>query len=166
MKKGFTLIEVIIYLALFGILMSGAVVTAFSLFESSGRNQNSIMLQEEGSFILAKISATLSGAEAVILPDENSSGSTLSVVKWDAGAGNPIVINMDGDNIVLSHSSNPSVPLNNSNVYITNLNFTHNQNLGEGSRPESVTASFTANTRTPNGQIISKNFSNTDYLRK
>ena len=166
MKKGFTLIEVIIYLALFGILIGGAVVASFSLFESSGRNSASVMLQEEGSFILAKISATLSGTQTITLPDENQSGSTLSVVKWDAGAGNPIVINVDGDNIVLSHLSNPGVPLNNSNVSITNLNFTHTKNLGEGTKPESVTSSFTASARTPNGQVVSKNFSNNDYLRK
>lgn len=166
MKKGFTLVEVIIYLALFGILMGGGIVTAFAILESSGRNASIIMIQEEGSFILGKISATLSGAEAVTSPGENLSGSTLSVVKWDASAGNPIVINIDGDNIVLSHSRDPAIPLNNSNIFITNLNFTHNVNLGVGSKPESVTSSFTANNRTPNGQVISKNFSNTDYLRK
>ncbi len=166
MKKGFTLIEVVIYLALFGLLMGGAVVSAFSLFESSSRNETSIMLQEEGSFIIAKISATLSGVQTVILPEENLSGSTLSVVKWDVGAGNPIVISLSGSDIILSHQANPGVPLNNSNVSITNLNFTHTLNTGEGTKPESVTSSFTANTRTRDGRVISKTFTNTDYLRK
>ena len=52
---GFTLIEVLVYLALFGLIMSGAVVSAYQMFEASGRNQTRAMIQEEGDFIVAKI---------------------------------------------------------------------------------------------------------------
>jgi len=57
MKKhqGFTLIEVLIYLALFGILFSGLFVCAFTIIENIGRNDTQIMVLEEGDFLLAKI---------------------------------------------------------------------------------------------------------------
>ncbi len=54
-QKGFTLIEVIIYLALFSILMSGFLVASFSLVESAGKDTSRSLLQAEGEYLLAKI---------------------------------------------------------------------------------------------------------------
>jgi prepilin-type N-terminal cleavage/methylation domain-containing protein len=53
-RQGFTLIEVIIYLALFSILMAGSLSAAFALCESSGHERTRAFLLEEGNFIIAK----------------------------------------------------------------------------------------------------------------
>ena len=78
-SNGFTLIETIVYLALFSIMMGGAIVALFNLFESSGRELTHIMLQEEGNFIIAKINWAISGAQSVNQP--SGYGSLLSVNK-------------------------------------------------------------------------------------
>lgn len=52
--NGFTLIEVIIYLALFSILMAGSLSAAFALCESSGHERTRALLLDEGNFIIAK----------------------------------------------------------------------------------------------------------------
>ncbi|MFA6375994.1 MAG: prepilin-type N-terminal cleavage/methylation domain-containing protein [Candidatus Paceibacterota bacterium] len=52
---GFTLIEVLIYLALMGLLFSGLFVSAFIIIENIGRNDTQIMVQDEGAFLMAKI---------------------------------------------------------------------------------------------------------------
>lgn len=54
-QLGFTLIEVLIYLALIGLLFSGLFVSAFAIIENTGRNDTQIMILEEGNFLLAKI---------------------------------------------------------------------------------------------------------------
>jgi prepilin-type N-terminal cleavage/methylation domain-containing protein len=52
---GFTLIEVLVYLALIGLLFSGLFVSVFAIIENVGRNDTQIMVLEEGNFLLAKI---------------------------------------------------------------------------------------------------------------
>ncbi|MFZ3074280.1 MAG: hypothetical protein WA093_04110, partial [Minisyncoccales bacterium] len=60
----FTLIEVLIYLALIGLLFSGLFVSAFVVIENIGRNDTQIMVLEEGNFLLAKIKREADSASA------------------------------------------------------------------------------------------------------
>jgi type II secretory pathway pseudopilin PulG len=169
-NRGFTLIEAAIYMALFGILMGGAVVAAYNIFEGSGRAQTRAMIQEEGDFLLSKISWVLSGTQAVTAPNSSTMGSSLTVVKYDTSIGNPIVIFIPPGtfNLAMSTSSNPTWEiLNNTNVRISNLLFYHTLSSGNGVDPETVQFSFTVSATTPNGQTISENFPTTTIsLRK
>lgn len=54
-SKGFALIEITIYLALFGLLFSGLLCAAATMAQNFGRSGAQIMLVEEGAFLLAKI---------------------------------------------------------------------------------------------------------------
>ncbi len=54
-KRGVTLIETLIYIALFALLIGGGVSSAYSLIESSDRIGVHAMVEEEGNFLLAKI---------------------------------------------------------------------------------------------------------------
>jgi len=54
-QNGFTLVEIMIYLALFGLLFSGLFCTAMIIAQNVGRNDARIMLAQEGAFLLAKI---------------------------------------------------------------------------------------------------------------
>lgn len=168
---GFTLIEVVIYIALFTIIVGGSFVTAYSVIESIGRNQTKAIIQEEGDFLIGKINWVFSGAQsvtspAIITPATSASGPTLSLAKWDALIGNPIVITLSGTDIVISRGPNPAQPLNNSNIEVNSLNFEHASASGDGTTPESVRSSFTLDSRTPTGEVISQDFSTTNYLRK
>ena len=60
--RGFTLIEVIIYLALFSILMAGSLSAAFALCESGGHERTRALVLEEGNFIISKTEWELSYA--------------------------------------------------------------------------------------------------------
>jgi type II secretory pathway pseudopilin PulG len=168
---GFTLIETMVYLSLFSLMMGGVVVSAYNIFESTGRSQTRSMIQEEGDFIIGKIDWSLSGIQVVSAPAAPSSGSectesdTLSVTKWDGSVGT-IIINLSGGSIVLARLGNlaNSTPLNNSNITVSGLLFRHCG--GGGNNPESVEASFTLTARTPNGMSISRDFFTSDYIRK
>lgn len=168
---GFTLIETMVYLSLFSLMMGGVVVSAYNIFESTGRSQTRAMIQEEGDFIIGKIDWSLSGIQVVSAPTLPALGAgctqsdTLSVTKWDGSVGT-IIINLSGGNILLARLGNlaNSTPLNNSNVTVSGLLFRH---CGAGgNNPESVEASFTLTARTPNGMTISRNFFTSDFIRK
>ena len=51
--QGFTLIEVVIYIALFSLLLGGAFVTAYQLIDNSRELNVKNRVQEEGNFLLA-----------------------------------------------------------------------------------------------------------------
>ena len=157
--KGTTLIETLVYLGLLGIMMAGLFGSTFSILQNSGRTQTKAMVQEEGNFLLAKLNWALTG------------GTALTVVAVPPSltlnrANNPTLVEfaLNGDSLEIKRNGSPTGDnLNNSNTKVTNLNFTH---VCSGSDPESVTASFTLETKTPTGQIYSQDFVTTKYLRK
>lgn len=159
-NRGFTIIETLIYLALFAILIGGAVVAAYSLLEGGGRTQTRTLIQEEGNFLVSKINWALSGAESVEILAVNK----LSVTKWDPTY-NPVVIEWSGGNMAISKNGAViSTTLNNADISVNNLNFVHN--YSSGTNPESVSFSFTLTSKTPNGMTISQDFSGEKYIRK
>ncbi len=155
-QKGFTLIETLVYLALFSIIIGGLIAASYMLFETSDRNQTKAMMQEEENFLIAKINWALSGASSVSVPSANSSGSTLTVTKYD---GTSFTINRSGTDLIMNFT-----PLNNTNVAISKLVFIHT--YAGGTNPESVEAGFTISAQTPTGGTIFETASTTSYVRK
>lgn len=166
--RAFTLIEAIIYIALFSILIGGAVVAVYGIFESRERNQTKAMMQEEGDYIIGKINWAVSGSSSITSPGVNTtctspSPCVLSLTKWDSSVGT-VDLQLSGANITLARGANAAVPLNNTDVFISGLLFTHFYD--GGSNPEGVRASFTLTARTGDGKLISQEFSTTNYLRR
>ena len=96
--KGFTLIEVLMYIALFTMLIGGSVVSAYQLLSSGSQGGQFIATQEEGTFITRKINWALTGASSASV---NAAGDTLTVVRPDLGAQSPLVITAQGGDVTL-----------------------------------------------------------------
>lgn len=161
--RGFTLIETVVYIGLFAILIGGAVVAVYSIVEGNGRNQSKSLLQQEGDFLIAKINWAMAGAQAITAPPVGNVGTGLSVNKWTTAL-NPVVVALTGDNMTLSRAGSTPVVLNNPDITVSDVRFTHTYE--GGSNPESVTATFTLSSLTPNGMSISGSFSTTNYIRR
>lgn len=160
-RAGFTLIEMLVYLGLFSILIGGALVAAFGIFESNGRNQTKAIVQTEGQFLAAKIDWALSGIQSVDSPPDGTPGALLQVTKYGGGT---IKISLSSPNVDIQRGVASSKVLNNSNVEITNLLFTH-KNPG-GGNPESVEARFTVTARTATGAVFTEEFFTVKYVRR
>lgn len=168
MNKGFTLIETLVYLGLFGIIMVGVISVAYTTFESNGRQQTKALLQEEGDFLLAKLNWTLTGATStsVNLPILGNIGSTLDVTK--STGSNPMCLTLVSGKMQTKRGSSCAisagyVDLNNSNVTVSSLIFGHR---GSAAGTEWVDATITLTSLTPNGQTINATSTTTKYLRK
>ncbi len=157
-QSGFTLIETLIYLALFGMIFSGVIVCVFNILESSGRNQAKVMLQEDGNFIAAKINWALSQAQNITIPTAGdlqlATASGTLEFKPEVGV----------QNLLLLRNSNPGLKLNNSNEKVPVLFFVKIE--ASGDRPAGVNYGFTLTTLSSNGALLSDDFSSTVYLRK
>ena len=175
-NKGFTLIETIVYLAIFAIIMTGTISSVYAIFSSSARNQTKALTQEEGSFLLAKIDWALTGTQTINQPNDGNPstvdyGNTLSVTKFDSSAGNPIVIAVTGGVMTISRAGNPAVVLNNTNTTITcpvspEDCFKHTSASGDGINPEGLTAKFRIHATTSDGLPFSQDFTTVKYLRR
>ena len=166
---GFTLIETITYLAIYSIIITGALVSAYAIFESAGRNQTKAIAQEEGTYLVGKIDWALTGTQSITAPAAGGVGSVLQVIKYDSTVGNPVVITFTNGTITLSRGGNAPQVLNNSNVTITcppTGCLSHESASGDGINQESVSASFTVHATTSTGIPYSQDFSTTKYVRK
>ena len=160
-QSGFTLIEVVVYLALFAILFGGVLAAVFSVIESSGRNQSRAMMQEEGEFLLAKINWAVSNASMAQVPAE---GQLLTTVSGDR-----LEFEADGENLFLKRYDDmgqliSEQPLNNSTVQVTKLFFKDISVTGNGEK--GINYGFDLNSNTPNGMILTSHFESSVYLRK
>ncbi len=118
-NRGFTLMETIIYIALFGLLMTGAVIAAYNLLDSGARNEKAVSIQEEGTFLNRKINWALLGATAITAPDEN----TLSITRPDLGANSPVIIKENGTQITMQRGAGDTIILNSDAFPVTNMIF-------------------------------------------
>ncbi len=144
-NQGFTLIEVIIYIALFSLLIGTAFVTAFQLMDGSGKLSTRNTVQEEGNFVLRKINWALTGVSSVPYIVSN----VLYVPKY---GGKIIRIQHTGKLEISEDNGLSFFSITTDNVSVDSLNFQSIMNPGPG-----VTATFVINGVT---------FTTTKYLRK
>lgn len=163
-QRGFSLIETIIYLALYGIIIGGIVISIYGIFESGNRNQTKAMVQEEGTYLLGKIDWALTGATSASVSPSNK----LLYVNRNGlpSLDNPLTFDTSGGDMKLSRGIDAPERISNTNVSVTNVNFIHTTESSDGVTPESVKTSFTLSALTPNGMTYSQDFSTIKFLRK
>lgn len=89
-NKGFTIIELVIYMALFSIMLGGLIVTVFQLTESAGNLTSKDAAQEEINFVLKKMDWALADASSIEVPTSN----TLKITNF---LGGKIIFRLTGD---------------------------------------------------------------------
>lgn len=124
MKKGFTLIETIIYIALLSFLLGGILQSAFWLIQSAENESATVQTAEEIDFVEHKLDFLLSGISDIQSPTGAQISQTLQVTKYDF-AGNPIVITSKNGVLTLSRSGTSAVALTSSNIHIDAANFSY-----------------------------------------
>ena len=159
MRRGFTLIETLVYLALFSIVIGGLFLSAYAFFESIGRNESQAYIQQERDFLIAKIDWTLSGVNPAAA---NTYGTTLHVTKYD---GANIRMDVSRGKLRLSTNSGAWHNLNNDDITVSSLRFVHTNTDGIKAS-EYVEAGFTISMHTPTGGVLTRTGSTTVYFQK
>src|ERR1700757_2708202 len=116
-NSGFTLVEMIIYLALFSIVIGGGMICTYQIIQSTDAGTNHVALQEEANFLLRKVDWALTGANTV---STVSSPASLTVTK----TGLTVVFTVSGTNMRLTRGAGSPVVLNSSDIAVSNLTFT------------------------------------------
>ncbi len=144
-ESGFTLVEVLVYLAIFSIAMGGLVEASYALLESADTNRTELTLQAEGEYLLGKIDYVLESAASVSSPGPGMSSSVITVADPE---GSTVTIERSGTSLTYD-----GIVLNNSNTSVAKVLC-----IRSGSGFET---SVTLSARTSNGRVMSWSASST-----
>jgi hypothetical protein len=150
-QAGFTMIEMLFYMVFVVFIMGSTFGIVSQLLRNSESLKTGISTEEEGNFVLKKISWVLNDASAVNSPAQNSTSASLSVNKnntnpVDPTIINPIVVSLDSGKIMLGRGGNPLKQLSNDRFTVQNLSFVRTWD-GVNSGTDSIKVSFQINGR-------------------
>lgn len=157
---GFTLIETLVYIALFTIIIGGGMVAVYQIIESTNASYNHVILQEEANFLFRKINWALTGAVTVNVTSGTNPFDTLTVSK----PGLSLIFTRDSGNnsLTLKKSTGPVIELNSGSISVLHLTF--EDIPPSNGMLQGMTTNFTLETA-QNGRPASQIFSTTKYLR-
>ena len=139
--KGFTLIEVIVYIA----IMSTIVIALSSLFsvllQTRVRNQTVTEVDQVGVNLMQKITQTIKNSSGINSPAKGTSSSILSLSNAVSSI-NPTVFSLNANNILITEGVNSSVILNSNTISISSLTF---QNVSGTSNLGNIKITFIIN---------------------
>jgi len=162
--RAFTLIEVTLYLALFAVLMSSLLVSAYPLMRMNERQSAYILRENEVLFITEKVRNTLAilmtnPSVTITEPSEDTTGPVLRIAEGGAE-----LLSLEEDDssalctpprlcsmLLWSERGSTPLPLNNARIDIDNFLVTHTGPTHE--TPRTLEISFTAG-GVPVGPVI------------
>ena len=163
-RSGFTLIEVIVYVAIFAMMISFVASILFQVGDSAGSNRGRTSIEVEADFVMGKVLWAMSGASAIAVPAASSSSSTLTVSKFGF-VHNPVSFQLASGTIYMQRAGGSLVPLTSRNVKVAELLFTHTAEVV--SQPEAVAVRLSLAASSSDPAIrASTTMQSTFYLRK
>lgn len=129
--KGFTLIEMILYIAIVSILLTGLVYFTWDLIYGRVKSYTEQEVNQNIRFASSRIVYELKSAQAINTPSTGTS-NTLSLSMSDS-ARNPTVFDIVGGRLRIGYGNTGNCPVSNpcyltsNKVSVSNLNFTNLQ---------------------------------------
>ena len=154
--KGTSLIELILYIAIMGIMLTsiGSFIVANKKMGDRHKAMTEVELQ--GSEVMRTVTQAVRNAQSVGSPAAGASGSSLSLAIYTPSK-NPTVFDFSGGKVRIKEGSGSAVDLNSGQVEITNLSF---KNMTATNAPGSIQVSFDINYVNP-GNKAELNYSKT-----
>lgn len=165
-RNGFTLVELLLYVALAGTLLFSASMVLATLFEVRVKTQTMSEVDAQGNAALQIIAQALRNASSIQAPATQAASTTgISLAMYTAGV-NPTVFSVSDGILFMREGTGIAIPLTNSRVGISDLLVT---NLSRPSTPGIVRVSFTLSYLNPSGRNefnYSKSFTTSASLRQ
>lgn len=138
-STGYTLIELLLYISLTGILLL-SLVTFFGMsVDARVKTQTVTEVDQQGAAIMEYMQQTVRNATAITAPTAGTSAASLTVTVPTASL-SPTVFNLSGTTLQVKEGTAAAIPLTNSDVRLTALTFT---NVSRGGTDGAVRISFT-----------------------
>lgn len=147
MKKGYTLVELLIYISLVGSSLL-IFVNFISVITSSGNKSSAISeVQQSAIQLNQEIHNIISNADSITSPVPGASSGTIEVIYSDP-AQNPSIISLSTGIVEVSENGNV-IQISSDKVIISNLQF---QNNSGAAGVNLINYSYTSNFNNPDGR--------------
>lgn len=156
-QRGFTVLELLLYVATASILLLSISIFLSALLESRVKNQTIAEVEQQGLQVAQIIIQTARNAQAITSPAAGASASSLTLDVLTA-ADDPTVFDLAGGAIRITEGAGSAIPLTNSRVAASGLSV---YNLSRSGTPGAVRVQFTLTYVNPSGRseyTYSKNF--------
>ncbi|MBD3300460.1 MAG: hypothetical protein GF347_03855 [Candidatus Moranbacteria bacterium] len=164
-NKGFTLVEMMLYVVLAATVIASTVILLQEVLESRIKNQVVNEIEGQGSQLVWLLSHEIMSADALNNPQPADISASLELASTEA-AENPTIIDLDGDTIRITEGADAPVSLTSSKIAASNLNF---QNLSNDETVGVVRFEFTLTYFNPGSRSeynYSKTFSGSANIRR
>ncbi|MFA6354852.1 MAG: type II secretion system protein [Candidatus Paceibacterota bacterium] len=164
-KKGFTLVEILIYVVIFSILVTAMVSFGSSMTSARLKNQMTLEVNDQGAKVMKIIVDAIQNAHSVNSPTIASSASSLSVVT-EIPSTSPTVFYESSGILYTTEGGMQPIALTNNKVVVSNLLFS---NFSHPDTPDIIKVSFTLGNNTEGnslGGMYSFSFNGSASLRK
>ncbi|PIP74480.1 MAG: hypothetical protein CO135_01035 [Candidatus Levybacteria bacterium CG_4_9_14_3_um_filter_35_16] len=154
-EKGFTLIEIIIYMGIFSILIVAMLQLLTAVFDVQLESQSTASVSQDGRFILNKLTNDIKKAKIITSPNIGNQGQSLVI-----SDGTTIyTYNLLSENLTLTNSTTGTTDqLNSVDTTVSNLNILR---LADTSgQNNTLTVSFIINSK-----VLRRNGVNTENFR-
>ncbi len=135
-NKGFTLIELILYVVIAGVVLLLVSIFFIALVTSRIKNETVSEVEFQGTQVVQMITQNIRNAEEVSSPIRGETSSFLVIIK----EGENIAFGLDDGVIYIQEESGEPINLTNNRVLASGLLF---ENMGKENAPESIRISFT-----------------------
>ncbi|MDO8482875.1 MAG: prepilin-type N-terminal cleavage/methylation domain-containing protein [bacterium] len=121
-NKGFTLVELLLYISLSGIILLSVSLFMASLLEARVKNQTIAAVEQEGAQVMEIINQALRNATAINSPATGTSAVLLSI-NTIIPENNPTIFDVSSSTIRIQEGVGPAVPLTSNRIIVSDLNF-------------------------------------------
>lgn len=132
LPKGFTLIELSIYMGIFSILLVVLMSIFTSILDVHLESQATSSVTQDANFILTRFSFDIRRADTIVTPAVTDPATTTSDLHLTSIAGD-FSYQLTGDRLLITNNASGTVDqLNSVNTYVTNLSFTSLGSISPG----------------------------------
>jgi type II secretory pathway pseudopilin PulG len=164
-QKGFTLVEMILYVSICSILLLCLSTFLSFLLDARVRSQSITEVNQQGFQVMTLMTQTIRNGRSIQTPSIGTTTQTLSITTSNPVV-NPTLFDVSSTSIRITEGSNTAIALTNSRVVASGLTF---QNVSSGSSTEKIIRiSFTLDSVNQSGRSeysFTKSFNGSATLR-
>ena len=132
--KGFTLVEMILYVSICSVVLLAASMFLTVLLETRVRSQSIAEVNQQGFQVMSLITSTIRNGRSIQTPVAGATSSTVSITTSNALL-NPTIFDISSSTFRIKEGATNPIPLTNSRVKVSGLMF---QNLSSSSSIEKI----------------------------
>ncbi len=157
-RRGFTFIELLLYVAIVALLLVMVINLFFGLGHARMKQQTVAEVEQQGYAAVAQMTQAIRNAKTVSSPTASTASSSLTLSTYTATT-SPTTFDLASSSLRVTEGTSTSVYLTSPQVVVTNLSFT---NLTASTTEGSVRIQFTISHATSSSRYDS-NYSTTFY---